>query len=311
MRSLFAFFAALLLVLTTRGLVLAQEASPVAEGMSEGVSFAVLAEGIVEELPPGPLEIGFVRVSFAPGARIDIDPEPGVAFIAVESGTFTVNLTTAIQVAGVLVAGTPVATRITTAGVEFPVAPGESLVFPPMATGEVRNDGSEPVVALAVFIGPPEDAMATPTAGATPVADEEGPEGLTFEPLGFGVVEQMPPGPAGIAIARITLASGVTLPPVAEIGAEVGYVEAGDFTFRTTEGPAVQVVRDVAQLADPGAELDMEETGPGQDVTVSAGDAFFIPIGSATGGEVVGDTDVEALIAVLEPLAEAAATPVP
>jgi quercetin dioxygenase-like cupin family protein len=305
-----AFIAALLLVLSTPGLVLAQEASPVAEGMAEGVSLAVLAEGVIDELPPGPMEIGFARLTFAPGTRIDLDPEPGAAFIAVESGTFTFTMTTVVQVAGVLVAGTPVATRVTTAGVAFTVGPGESVVFPAFAEGEVRNDGPEPVVALAVFLGPPEDATATPAAEATPGADEE-PEGLTFEPLAFGVVEQLPPGPAGIAIARVTIAPGATIPEHPQVGAEVGHAEAGSFTFRTAAGPAIQVVRGVAELVSPDAVPTMEEAGPGQEVTVSAGDAFFVPIGTVFSGEAGGDTDAVALLAVVQPLGEMAATPVP
>ena len=53
MSRLIAFMAALLLVLSTPGLVLAQEASPVApEGRPEGISLAVLAEGVIDQLPP-------------------------------------------------------------------------------------------------------------------------------------------------------------------------------------------------------------------------------------------------------------------
>jgi quercetin dioxygenase-like cupin family protein len=311
MSRFIAFIAALLLVLSTPGLVLAQEASPVAERMAEGVSLAILAEGVIDELPPGPMEIGFARLTFAPGTRIDLDPEPGAAFIAVESGTFTFTMTTVVQVAGVLVAGTPVATRVTTAGVAFTVGPGESVAFPAFAEGEVRNDGPEPVVALSVFLGPPEDATATPAAEATPGADEEEPEGLTFEPLAFGVVEQLPPGPAGIAIARVTIAPGATIPEHPQVGVEVGHSEAGSFTFRTAEGPAIQVVRGVAELASPDAVPTMEEAGPGQEVTVSAGDAFFVPIGSVFSGEAGGDTDAVALLAVVQPLGEMAATPEP
>ena len=311
MSRFIAFIAALLLVLSTPGFVLAQEASPVAEDRPEGVSLVTLAEGVIDQLPPGPAEIGFARLTFAPGTSIDLDPEPGAAFIAVESGTFTFTMTTVVQVAGVVVAGTPVATRLTTAGVAFTVGPGESVVFPAFAEGVVRNDGPEPVVALAVFMGPPADAMATPAAGATPVVEEEEPEGLTFEPLAFGFVDELPPGPALIAIARITIAPGSTVPEDIQTGVELGYAEAGSFTFRTAEGPAVQVVRGVAQLATPGTELIMEEAGPGQEVTVSAGDAFFIPIGSVYGGEAGGETDGVALIAAVQPLGEMAATPVP
>ena len=143
------------------------------------------------------------------------------------------------------------------------------------------------------------------------MADAEEPEGLSFEPLGFGLIEQMPAGPAGIAIARVTVAPGGTIPEHPQDGAEVGHAEAGSFTFQTADGSAIQVVRGVAQLAEPGAEPTIETAGPGQEVTVSAGDAFFIPNGTVFGGEASEDTDAVALIAVVQPLGEAAATPVP
>ena len=280
MRTWFAFVVALLLVLSAPGFVLAQDTSPVAEeGMPEGVAFEILAQRLVEEFPTGPAEIGFARLTFAPGTRLNLDPEPSLVLVAVESGTFTVTITTAVEVAGVVMEGTPVATRVTTAGVAFPVEPGESVLVPPLATGDVRNDGPEPVVALAVFIGPPTAAMATPGPEATPMAEEEAAAGLTFEPLGFGVVDQLPSGPAALVIARVRIAPGVNLPADPQPGPEVGYSEAGDFAFQTTGGPGVQVVRNVALLATPGAEPTMKETGPGQDMTVSVGDAFFIPTG--------------------------------
>ena len=57
-----AFIAALLLVLSTPRPLLAQDASPVAaEGMPGGVAFDVLAQGVVDQLPPGPAEIGLAR----------------------------------------------------------------------------------------------------------------------------------------------------------------------------------------------------------------------------------------------------------
>ena len=64
MRSLFAFLAALLLALSTPGLLPAQEASPVAEDMSGGVSLTILGESLVEQLPPGPLEVSFARIGW-------------------------------------------------------------------------------------------------------------------------------------------------------------------------------------------------------------------------------------------------------
>lgn len=299
---------ALAVALPTGAGAVAQEASPVAEaGMPSGIPFAILALGVVEQLPPGPAEIGFGRMGFAPGSGIDIDPEPWVALIAVESGTFTFTITTAVPVSRMVFAGVLAPPEATRAGVAFTVGPGESVVLPPFATGEVRNAGPEPVVALIVYIEPSEDAATE----ATPAAREEAPAGITFEPLAFGAVEQLPPGPAKIDIVRTTIAPGVTFPQDARVGVEVDHVEAGSLTLRTTGGPAVQVVRGVAELGTPGTEPIISMVSPGQEVTVSAGDAFFIPAGSVTGGEVVGNTEVVALIAIIEPLGETAATPEP
>jgi quercetin dioxygenase-like cupin family protein len=314
MRSLAAVVVALLLVVGAPGFALAQEASPAADmEMMQGIALEVLAEGVIEQAPAGPAEIGFVRLTIAPGASIPVEPDPALAFVAVQSGTLTANLASPVQVTRVEVAGTPVAAQVSAAEATFPLGPGESAVFPPLVAGEVRNDSAEPVEVLAVFVGPPAGMMATPQPAATPMAEEAGMEGVTFEPLAFGVAEQMPAGPVRIAISRITLPAGIALPPdPPHSGPEVGIVEAGSFALQTAAGPPAQVVRAVAGLAATEAMPTMEATAPGQDVTVEAGDAFFIPLGSATGGAVVGDTELVALLAVIEPLAgAAAATPGP
>jgi quercetin dioxygenase-like cupin family protein len=209
------------------------------------------------------------------------------------------------------VGGTPVAAQVSAAQAAFPLNPGESAIIPPLATGEGRNDGTEPVVLLAMFVGPPSEMMATPEAEATPGMGEEMPAGLTFEPLAFGVIDEWPGGPAGLLIARITIPGGAVVPQVAEAGAEIGYFESGSFTFQTGEGPAVQVVRGLAEMDATGAEPTVEATSPDQGVTANAGDAFFTPPGAAAGGEAAAGTDVVALIAVVEPLGEAMATPAP
>jgi hypothetical protein len=60
MRSLIAVLTTALLVIMAPALGLAQKATPTAEtGMPVGVSLEVLAQALVEEMPPGPTEIGF------------------------------------------------------------------------------------------------------------------------------------------------------------------------------------------------------------------------------------------------------------
>jgi quercetin dioxygenase-like cupin family protein len=313
MRPLIPFITAILLVLCAPGLVAAQEASPAAEaGLPEGMSIAPIAQAVIDSLPPGPAEIGFIRLTFAPGARVPIEAEPGLAFVAVESGTLSAHLASPMQVTRVMIGGTPVAASASAAEAAFTLGPGESALFPPLVSGEVRNEGSEPVVLLAVFIGPAMGEMATPAAVGTPGADEEeAMAGVTFEPLAFGIAEEMPSGPAMMLIGRGTIAPGTIIPQHPELGMEFGHAESGSVTLRTSEGSPIQVVRGVAQLASPEAEPTLEAAGPGQEVTVSAGDAYFIPSGAVFGGEVAGDKEAVALIVVIEPLGGATATPEP
>ena len=210
-RSVFASlaFVALLVALLVAPSA-AQEATPEAGGLPAGASIQILAEALVEELPPAPADVVLVRLTIPPGATIPLDP--ALALVHVESGAVAVRKTTGLTVTQVTVAGTPVAAQVVATGVETVFGPGDAALFPPFVAGEILNPGAEPAVILVLLVEP-VGAAATPVAeatpmaggtlaaGATPMAEEE-MAGVAFEPLAFGHVEEMPSGPAVVAIAR-------------------------------------------------------------------------------------------------------------
>jgi quercetin dioxygenase-like cupin family protein len=304
--------AALLFAMTGPAVAFAQEEG---EGqLPEGATFEVLAQAMVEELPPAPADVALVRFTFAPGASDSIEAgDPTLVLVAVESGALTFNIAAAIRVTQVAVAGTPVAAEVAAAGVEFTLGPGDSALIPPLAPGMVRNDGSEPAAAVVLLVSPvaaegtPEASM---DAGATPVMEEE-TEGITFQPLAFGSVETLPTGPGFLGIARLTAEPGVVFPPGEQTGAQVAAVEAGSFTVETIEGPPLQVVRGLAGIdleATPMVEPEFEEIGPGEEATVAAGDGLFLPIGNVNTAT-AGDEPGSLLLGQVEALGDMGGTP--
>jgi quercetin dioxygenase-like cupin family protein len=313
MRRLLTLVAALLLFATTgSAIAVAQDEGD--DQVPEGATFELLTQAVVEELPAAPADIALVRLTFDPGVSEPIEAgDPSIALVSVESGSLTFGIAAAIRVTRVAVAGTPVAAEVQAAGVEFTLGPGDSALIPPLAPGVVRNDGTEPAVAVGLFLGPSTDegmAEASTEVGATPAPEEE-TEGITFQPLAFGTADSLPAGPAFLAIVRLTAEPAVVFPPEEETGIEVIAIEAGSFTVQSTEGPPLQVARGLAAMdfaATPGAEPLFEEVGPGQEATVAAGDSLFIPTGNVNGATAGAETSA-ALFGVVESLGAAGATP--
>lgn len=158
----------------------AQEGSPAAGAfaMPEGVAFEGLAYGEAADFPADRTGVGLFRARLEPGASFELAPDssPYNYLIYVESGavTFRVDASALVTrgVAGTSAAQAPglAAPEPVTARTDVTLMQGDAALFasnPGGAPGEVRNDGQEPVVALVVEVGPPDDA--TPAAG-TPVS---------------------------------------------------------------------------------------------------------------------------------------------
>jgi hypothetical protein len=100
-----------------------------------------LASGLVPEPPAGPIVFGLLHITVAPGPVFTaLDDAPSVGLKLIESGELTARIEAAVTV-----------TRTTgpqevAAATEFTLGPGESFIWPPNVAGDLRNDGSEPVL---------------------------------------------------------------------------------------------------------------------------------------------------------------------
>jgi hypothetical protein len=152
---------------------------------------------------------------------------------------------------------------------------------------------------------------------ATPSGEME-PEGASFEPLGFAQGVELP-SPADLVVARFGLDAGASFPfdPNDPTNTMV-VVETGSLTVRVDE-LAWMITRGAAlreMMAAPDEEGDMsgvmDEVAKGQEATLEAGDAAYIP-GSVNGeARNDGQERVEALLFVVgPPEAMMSATPQP
>ena len=143
----------------------AQEASPAAGVFTEGgITFEPLAFATALALPSTG-ELSVSRLSLEPGSALPIEEgDPSYALGFVESGELTVvqNGPMTVTRAGAL--GEAVvaseedgsfapATEEIAAGEEVTLGAGDAGLFPPNASGEIRNDGDEPTVVLVVLSG--------------------------------------------------------------------------------------------------------------------------------------------------------------
>jgi len=164
----------------------AQDGTPAPEELAlEGVSFEPLAITAGVTLPNrGDLVV--VRITLEPDAVLPSDPnDPSLAMVLIEAGELTFNIDGPVAVtrAGAFApalataeaGGAFVAPEETvTAGETVTLQAGDVAFLPPNVGGEVRNEGTEPVVGLAFLVAPPNEGEAVPTEG-TPAAGTPAP----------------------------------------------------------------------------------------------------------------------------------------
>jgi quercetin dioxygenase-like cupin family protein len=156
----------------------AQEASPAAGTFTEGgITFEPIAFATALALPASG-ELSVSRISLEPGAVLPIEEgDPSYALGFVESGELTILQSMPVMVTRAGAVGEAVvaseesgafapATEEIAAEQEVTLGTGDAALFPPNASGEIRNDGDEPTVVLVVFVGPPMPmaAAGTPTS---------------------------------------------------------------------------------------------------------------------------------------------------
>jgi quercetin dioxygenase-like cupin family protein len=147
----------------------AQEATPATEQAAatpDAGSFRAVASGSMELLAPGTANVGFGRITLAPGASVPFDPnDPSAVLVYIASGAVTFRVETEMTVTRGVADGTPMPTEPETvaANTEFTLLEGDSAFFPPAISGEARNDGTEEAVAWVVTLAHFSETAATPT----------------------------------------------------------------------------------------------------------------------------------------------------
>jgi quercetin dioxygenase-like cupin family protein len=147
---------------------------------------------------------------------------------------------------------------------------------------------------------------ALPAAGqeSTPAA-EAGGSGVTIQPLATAALDDLPPAPAFLGLARYTFAPGSATPPGADPGPILIYVESGEFAA-TIEGPAT-----LTRAADAGG-AEASPASAGGEAVLQAGDAVAIPAGTSSSFRNDSDSDASLLAVLVLPEAPftSAATPI-
>ena len=135
-----------------------------------------------------------------------------------------------------------------------------------------------PVLAVALLglLAAGRPGAGTVAQEATPAAEEEFelPEGVSFEALGYGTAEALPPAPAEFVLFRFGLEPGASfdLDP-GDPSLALAYVEAGALTVRVD---APMTVLRAAGAGTPFPE-ETEEVAAGTEFTLEAGDSALFP----------------------------------
>jgi len=97
---------------------------------------------------------------------VPFDPtDPSVDLVFIGSGTLTFQIDAPMSVARAGQAGTPAPTEPEDipAGTEFTMSDGDSALFPPNVSGELRNDSDEDAVAWVTNVSLFTSDAGTPT----------------------------------------------------------------------------------------------------------------------------------------------------
>lgn len=240
-------------------------ASPVAQAEVQSTN---LMRTQFDEFIPAPMTVRLLRITLEPGASAPMHTHPGPEFDLVESGELTVRTDGEAEV-----------TRANgdteiSADQELVLGGEDWIVYEPGTGMSYENTGDEPAVILSAVLLPvgsefPESI--TYTEGQPTSQDFEG---VSFQVLGDGLVQDMPSGSATVSIDSLVVPPGTDL-PAADNVAMYSMVD-GNFSFIVESGP-VQVSRSSLQSLQPNAVI-------GEEFILEEGDAAFFPAGvTATG----------------------------
>ena len=152
---------------------IAQEATPASVAIG-GVTFEPVAFATGIDFPSSG-DLFVARAALDPGGVVPIEKgDPALGILLVESGTLTVQLEGPMTVTRGAGLGEAMATveaagdfsalmESIPAGQAVTLAAGDAAYIPANVAGEIRNEGQEPAVRLAILVLPPEAMMGEAT----------------------------------------------------------------------------------------------------------------------------------------------------
>jgi len=221
---------------------------------------------LVNDMPAAPSFVRLLRINLAPGAQSPLHFHPGPEMGVVESGVSSVVVEGPTDL---LPAGRtkPI---LAPQGEEFEMERGDQVLYPTGSPQSFVNNSEEDNTAILTAVILPAGSQAPP--GLTWVGGTPGPNalaGLTSVILGDGVASQLPTGESAVAIERLILEPGDSI-PASDVPTMLS-LEEGLFDFTTVSGET-----QVSRTATPGPQDPAEAD---QEFSLAPGDAAFFPTG--------------------------------
>lgn len=235
-------------------------ASPEAEVVQEPVVTNLMTAQI-DELPPAPFTARILRITLQPGAITPMHSHHGPEIDLVESGQVTIR-----SLGDANVTRADGAEEISS-GDDVVLAPGDMVHFPAEVGQYFENTGEEPAVMLSSVLIPVGPDYVNERI--TWIDGEPSLEGVSYQKLGDGLVQEMPQQAGEWVIDFVELPAGVEMPALQ--GVSMFTPVEGNLSFSIDAGQ-VQITRADSNMLQPNSVL-------GTSVSLGDADAAFFPNG--------------------------------
>lgn len=215
----------------------------------------------IDELPPAPFTVRILRITLEPGAITPMHTHHGPEIDLVESGEVTIR---SLGEAPVTRAD---GTEEVSTGDEIVLTEGDMVHFPAEVGMFFENTGDEPAVMLSSVIIPVGPDYVNERI--TWIDGEPSLDGVSYQKLGDGLVQEMPQQSAEWVINSVELPAGAAMPALDGVSM-ITPVE-GNLSF-TIDAGQVQVTRADSNMLQPNSVL-------GTSVSLGDADAAFFPNG--------------------------------
>ncbi len=270
---------------------LAQESTPpagtpvaspqVAEAAQATVTNLITAQ--IDEIPEAPFTVRMLRITLQPGAITSMHSHHGPEVDLVESGEVIIRSQGDAPV--VRADGT----EEVSSGEDVVLGVGDSVHFPAEVGMYFENASDEPVVMLSAVVIPVGPDYVNERI--TWLEGEPNLEGVSYQKLGDGLVQEQPQTAAEWTIDLVELPPAVPMPAVTGISMITPI--QGNFSF-TIDAGMVQVTRAESNMLQPNAVLDTT-------FSLADADAAFFPSGVSATGRANEQQPLTLLIMNIEP----------